>query len=177
VHAVLGILLGQHLRQVAHHDPEIVHRLPGHSLLAAQRAGIVGEEERALRFLAQGRLHFLGDEKRPSAGDLQRCVRGLHRHVLEQLFVGRKIATFEVARVVDQLVRIAGSAADRGEWRLDRVRSQPRQAQSASPIMGRLFSSLSRGSSLLNIVTHWSQEPSIFVMSVFESIPRGPNAS
>ena len=64
VHAVLGILLGQHLRQGAHHDPGVVQRLPGHALLAAQRTGVVGEEKRPLAFLPHRRQHFLGDEKR-----------------------------------------------------------------------------------------------------------------
>ena len=117
VHAVLGILLGQHLRQGAHHDPRIVQRLPGHALLPAQRTRIVREEERALAFLAHRRQHFLGDEKRSAAGDVLRRVEHLHRDVFEQFLVRRQIAAFQVAGVVDQHVRVAGLAADRGERR------------------------------------------------------------
>ena len=50
-----------------------------------------------------------------------RGIEHLHRDVFEQFFLGRKIAAFQVARVVDQNVRIAGFAADRGERRRDGV--------------------------------------------------------
>jgi hypothetical protein len=49
--------------------------------------------------------------------------------------------------------------------------------QSASPMTRLLSSSLSHGSSSVNIVTHWRQEQGILVMSVPQNMRRGPNAS
>ena len=118
---MLGVLLGQHLRQRAHHHPRIVQRLARHPLLAAQRARIVGEKERALSLFAHRRQHFLGNEEGPPAGDVLCDVEHLDRDVFEQLHIRRQVAAFEIARIVDQHVRIAGFAADRDEGRCDRI--------------------------------------------------------
>ena len=49
-----------------------------------------------------------------------RGIEHLHRDVLKQFFLWRKLAAFHVTRVVDQDVWIPGFAADRGERRRDR---------------------------------------------------------
>jgi hypothetical protein len=74
-----------------------------------------------LAFLPHRRQHFLGDEEWSAAGDVQRGIQDLDRDVFEQFLLGRKITTFEVPRIINQNVRIAGFAADRGERRRDRV--------------------------------------------------------
>ena len=112
---MLGILLGQHLRQRAHHDPRVVERLPGQALAAAQGARVVGDQERARAALAHRRQHLLGDQERPAAGDVLRGVEHLDRDVLQQLLLGRQVAPLQVAGVVDQHLRVAGLA--RGSWR------------------------------------------------------------
>ena len=48
-------------------------------------------------------------------------IEHLDRDVFEQFLLRRQIATFEIARVVDQNMRIAGVAADRGEGCGDEV--------------------------------------------------------
>ena len=72
-------------------------------------------------FLPHGRQHFLRDQKRPPAGDMLRRIEHLHRDVFQQFLVRRKIASFQVARVVDQHLGIASFAADGGERRRDRI--------------------------------------------------------
>src|ERR1700730_13548729 len=101
---------------------------PARPVLGVQIVERLGDLDRidyviaaVLVFLPHRRQHFLGDQKRPAAGDVLRGIKHLHRDVLEQFFVGRKIAAFEVTGGVDQNVGIAGLAAGRGERRRDRV--------------------------------------------------------
>src|SRR6266851_9500336 len=118
---MLRVLLGEYLRQRAHHDPWVVKRLSGHSLASAQRAGIVADEKRPVAFLPHRGQYFLRDKKRPPARDMLRRIEHLHRNVFEQFLVRRKITALEVTRVIDQGLRIASFATDRGERRGDRV--------------------------------------------------------
>jgi hypothetical protein len=89
MHAMLGILLRQHLRQRAHHSARVVERLAGHALTSTQGRGIVGDEEGALAALAHGGQHFLGDQERAAARNVLRRLEHLDGDVLQQLLVRR----------------------------------------------------------------------------------------
>ena len=134
VHTMLGVLLREHLRERAHHDPRIVQRLSSHPLAPSQRSGVVGDQERALTPRAHCRQHLFRDQEGSATRDMLSRFEHLDRDVFKQLLLGRKFTPLQVASVVNHHIRVTDSVS---------VRRQPEPGFArVDPLRGRVSEQL-----------------------------------